>query len=209
MKLQQPPRGAGYRTNADAFLLARFAQPTVRAARVYDLGAGVGAIGLSMLHAAFVDRAVLVERDAVAVRLAEENARQNGYGNRTDVVRGDVLEVAKAHLGRASLVVCNPPYIEPGRGRAPKAGHRDAKMGSVGRFVEAARLVLGQRGKAFFVYPAAELCTFVETLRESGLEPKRMLFVHPRSAAPARVVLVQAQAGKRGGLFIEAPVHEH
>src|SRR5579871_1698704 len=72
--LFQPPRGAGYRTNVDALLLAAFAaaptpgnaalvvparagdrgvrQPPLRprsAPVAFDLGAGVGAVGLALL----------------------------------------------------------------------------------------------------------------------------------------------------------------
>jgi len=48
--LFQPPRGAGYRTNVDALLLAGFATSSKVAKVAFDLGAGVGAVGLALLR---------------------------------------------------------------------------------------------------------------------------------------------------------------
>src|SRR5262245_55763877 len=48
LTLFQPARG--YRVNIDALLLAAFAARGRRARRAIDLGAGVGAVGLSLLY---------------------------------------------------------------------------------------------------------------------------------------------------------------
>ncbi|MGH7328487.1 MAG: tRNA1(Val) (adenine(37)-N6)-methyltransferase, partial [Polyangiaceae bacterium] len=58
------------------------------------------------------------------------------------------------------------------------------------------------------VYPAPSLTTLLSTLRASGLEPKRVRLVHAKSISPARIALVEAQAGKVGGLVIEPPLVE-
>ena len=70
-------------------------------------------------------------------------------------------------------------------------------------FVDAARALLGKRGRACFVYPARELVDLVETLRRAGLEPKRMRAVRATAEGAARVVLVEAMAAKAGGLVVE------
>lgn len=202
--LDQPPRGAGYRVNADAFLLARFARPRHQVECVCDLGAGVGAIGLSLVLEGAARRALLVEVDKAAATLATTNAAKNGIERRIDVVIGDAFRVASARRGEASLVVCNPPYVAPGRGRTPAIEARArARMGSLDTFVQAARIVAGRRAKVCFVYPAQESVTLMALLRGAGLEPKRVAWVHPNPTAPARVVLVEAQAGKPGGLLVE------
>lgn len=207
--LDQPARGAGYRVNADAFLLARFARPRRSTERVCDLGAGVGAVGLTLVHEGFAAAATLIEVDRNCVALARQNATKNAIADRVLVVEGDVLEVARARRGEASLVVCNPPYIAPGRGRPPSVAARArARMGELQRFVEAARLIAGRRAKVSFVYPASELVTLVETLRRYGLEPKRLALVHPNTSSPARVALVETKAAKAGGLVIEPAIVE-
>jgi tRNA1Val (adenine37-N6)-methyltransferase len=202
--LAQPARGDGYRVNVDALLLADFARRGGRARVAFDLGAGVGAVALALLHWDAVERVTLVEVDADAATLAKANLDANGWSDRGDVLTDDVLHATRAHRGEARLVVCNPPYFPPGRGRpASGAARGRARSGEVGAFVEGARVVLARRGRACFVYPARELAALLETLRAKGLEPKRLRFVRATSTEAARVVLVEAMAAKPGGLVVE------
>lgn len=206
--LVQPARGGGYRVNVDAILLAEFAAASGRRARAaFDLGSGVGAVGLSLLHLGAAARVTMVEIDKGLAALAEVNARENGWVDAVRVVAGDVRAVAREHAGAADLVVCNPPYVPPGRGRPPSAAHARARSGDLGAFLDAARAVCGRRGRACFVYPAGESTTLLAELRARGLEPKRLRFVHAKALAPARVALVECRAGKPGGLVVEPPTH--
>jgi len=207
--LAQPARGEGYRTNVDALLLADFARARGGAKVAFDLGSGVGAVALALLHWSACDRAVLVEVDANASALARANLEANGWSARAKVIADDVARAARVHRGEAQLVVCNPPYVAPGRGRVAKVSARArARSGDLASFVVAARMLLGRRGRACFVYPAREMLTFFASLRASGLEPKRVRAVRAASTDPARVVLVEAMAAKPGGLVIEPDLVE-
>jgi tRNA1Val (adenine37-N6)-methyltransferase len=105
--------------------------------------------------------------------------------------------------------VCNPPYVAPGRGRPPaNAARARARSGERAAVVEAARILAGKRARVCFVYPAHELSTLTQALRRTGLEPKRMRAVHATKRSAARIVLVEAQPGKRGGLVVMAPLFE-
>jgi len=203
--LRQPARGRGYRVNADALILADFAGRA--RGSLFDLGAGVGAIALVMLARKLAERAVLVDSDPRACALAEKNVAENGVRGSATVVCADVLEAARARRGEAALVVCNPPYFEPGTVRVSAASSA-ARVGPLDRFVRAAREALGRRGRACFVYPASDLTRLFSTLRASGLEPKRMRLVRATASAPARVVLVEARPSKPGGLVALAPLVE-
>jgi tRNA1Val (adenine37-N6)-methyltransferase len=220
--LFQPLRGAGYRTNVDALLLAWFAASPPPASppphavapsmprpalTAYDLGAGVGAVGLALLRFGAARRVVFVEIDEQPAAMARRNLDVNGWADRGEVVRGDVREIARSRQGEANLVVCNPPYTAPGRGRVSPAEAR-ARCGDLGAFVHAARQVAGKRARVCFVYQAQELGALLKTLTEEGLHAKRMRFVHGTPDAPARVVLVEAQAGRPGGLFVMPPLVE-
>ena len=182
------------------------------------MGAGVGAIALVVIARGLAERAVLVDVDARACELARANVAKNGA--RAEVVCADVLAFARGARGRAALVVCNPPFFEPGTARVARGSgaavdgsaeggtSRMAKVGELDRFVRAAREVLGRGGRACFVYPASDSARLLATLRAVGLEPKRLRFVHATAAAPARVVLVEARAAKPGGLVALAPLVE-
>jgi tRNA1Val (adenine37-N6)-methyltransferase len=204
--LHQPAKKAGYRVNVDAFLLADFAGGPKRVRHTIDLGAGVGAIGLSLLHADRSERVTLLEIDADLVTLAARNIEDNGWAHRADIVHTDI---AKLQGTTGELVVCNPPYVEPGRGRTPSASVARAKQGPLGIFLDAARRAMGRRARACFVYPAIESTTLFLELRKRGLEPKRARFVHAKRAEPARIVLVECAAGKPGGLIVEPALCEN
>jgi tRNA1Val (adenine37-N6)-methyltransferase len=223
--LFQPLRGAGYRTNVDALLLASFAAtptavspdpntgaPTLRSVNppvttAFDLGAGVGAVGLALLRFGAAKRVVFVEIDEQPAAMARRNLDVNGWADCGEVVRGDVRDVARSRRGEASLVVCNPPYTAPGRGQV-RPSEALARVGELAGFVHAARQVAGKRARVCFVYRAQELGALLATLGDEGLHAKRMRFVHGAAEDPARVVLVEAQAGRPGGLFVLPPLVE-
>jgi len=208
LTLEQLPKGS-YRTNVDAVLLAAFASVGRSALRAFDLGAGVGPVGLLLVHHRAAEHVTLVELDPKAAGLALANCRSNGFEGCTSVEAGDVSAIARAHAGEADLVVANPPYFDPSRGRPPtSASKRAARTGSLDTFVLAARTLAGRRARIAFVYPADALVTLVATFRASGLEPKRIRFVHATRDKLARIVLVEASAAKAGGLQVLPPLIE-
>jgi tRNA1Val (adenine37-N6)-methyltransferase len=209
LTLHQPARKTGYRVNVDALLLADFARGGPRRAKhAVDLGSGVGAVGLSLLHLGVAQRVTMVEIDAALAALARQNAEENGWSARIAVRHADVLDTRRELHGSADLVVCNPPYVPPGRGRPPRGAVRGAKYGELVHFIDAARAVAGRRARVAFVYPAIELTSLFLALRSRSLEPKRLRAVHGRVEDVARVVLVEAVAGKAGGLAVEPPFIE-
>src|SRR5262245_56758698 len=112
LRLKQP-RG-GHRVGHDAILLAA-ACPARARERVVDLGAGVGAAGLTLARRVDGTKVVLVEVDAALAGLAAENARINGLGARVSSIVLDVAAPARAFaaagLGpeQAARVLMNPP----------------------------------------------------------------------------------------------------
>ena len=202
----QPAQGAGYRTNVDAILLAAFAA-TGKARVAVDLGAGVGAVGLTLLSfgaAARRDvpregrggrRALQAQPEGEPIRRARRRARRR--------FRAPLEATARTLVHTAQLVVANPPYVTPARdGRRsadrPPTGRLAGRQGSLAPFVRAAAAALGRRGRACFVYPAHALLELTALARQSGLEPKRARFVHGKADRPARVALVELARAKPG-----------
>ena len=97
----------------------------VGGARVLDLYAGSGALGIEALSRG-ADSAVFVERDARAVAAIERNLA--AVGVEATVSRQDVLRFLAGADGPFDLVFCDPPYDSasrwpPARG-APAEAHR-------------------------------------------------------------------------------------
>ncbi len=209
--LKQPREG--YRTNVDALLLAHFANGTKQARSALDLGCGVGAVGLALMHLDAAARVTFADVDAAALALAAENAARNGFDARASVLEVDVRRRWPAtHAHRFDLVVCNPPYAIAGATRLPKiASVARARVGdddTLDGFARATRQALGAASRACFVYPTRELDRLFRSIRRAGLEPKRMRLVHGTPRAEARVALVECKPARAGGLIVEPPLVE-
>ena len=108
------PRGATTRPTADQVRIALMDTlgPRLPDARVLDLFAGSGSVGLEALSRAAA-HATFVERDPCALEALEENVRTLGVESRVVVARGDVarqLERLASGGRRFEIVFLDPPY---------------------------------------------------------------------------------------------------
>jgi len=120
VRLASPRSPARIRPTSDRVREAIFSVLTSAGAlgdggAVLDLFSGTGALGLEALSRGAA-RAVLLDREPEAVRLAEENARRTGLGDRVRVLRreaGAFLRSpprAAAEWAPFDLVFLDPPY---------------------------------------------------------------------------------------------------
>ena len=113
----QPVRGRGVRPTTDRVREAWMASlgAAISDARVLDLFAGSGALGLEALSRG-AREVVFVERARGALRVLESNVEHLGAGDACTVVRGDALSwVGRLEAGAFDLALADPPY---GRGYA-------------------------------------------------------------------------------------------
>ena len=109
----RPPPDAGVRPTSDRVREALFAQLGVlEDARVLDLYAGTGALGIEALSRGAA-QATFVERSAASLAVLRDNLGRLGLGPQSRVMRGDALALVR-RLGRSAerfdLVLADPPY---------------------------------------------------------------------------------------------------
>jgi 16S rRNA (guanine966-N2)-methyltransferase len=84
--------------------------PEIPGARVLDLFAGSGALGLEALSRG-ASSATFVESSAAALRTLKRNIDALGAADRATVVRGDALRYARAlEAGAFDVALADPPY---------------------------------------------------------------------------------------------------
>jgi 16S rRNA (guanine966-N2)-methyltransferase len=119
-----PPKSQAIRPTADRLreslfnILTHAHRDPVSGARVLDLFAGTGALGIEALSrgAAF---ALFIDESAEARALIRENVAALGLGGASRIFRRDATKLGPAHpLAPFSLVFLDPPY---GRGLAAQA----------------------------------------------------------------------------------------
>ena len=109
------PRGTGTRPATDRIRETLFAilEPALPEARVLDLFAGAGTMGIEALSrgAAY---ATFVERSAAALDALRKNIASTGFADRTDVVAANVIGYLDrgAPARRYDFVFLDPPFAD-------------------------------------------------------------------------------------------------
>lgn len=208
LHLHQPRRGS-HRAGTDAVLLARLCEPPAGSV-VCDVGAGSGAVGLSLAVCTQAGRVVLVERDPILAAMAGSNASLNGLADRVEVIEADVLAPAAARHAagllpnRVDLVLTNPPYFDRNRQRsspvAGKAAAHSYEAGDLDAWLRTCVELLKPDGRIGMIHRADALPECLDALR-NRFGDIRVRPVHAFAEAPAIRILITATKGSR------APFH--
>lgn len=94
-----------------AILLARAAG---EGARVLDLCAGSGCVGLAVAANVPECRVVLADWSEEALKICKQNVRRNDLNARVTCMQVDAMEKPASTLWDFDVIVCNPPYIPSG-----------------------------------------------------------------------------------------------
>lgn len=89
-------------------------EPLPDGARVLDLCAGSGCVGLAIAAACPNTRVTLADVSEAALQVCKSNVRRCGLTARVAWLELDALEPPAPNLGKFDLIVCNPPYIRRG-----------------------------------------------------------------------------------------------
>jgi tRNA1(Val) A37 N6-methylase TrmN6 len=197
----------GYRAGIDAVLLAA-SVPAVSGARVLDLGAGAGTIGLCVAARLPGVEVVLLEREPLLVQLAQRNIERNGFSRRVRVVEAD-LEGPADTLGVAAdsfdYVLANPPYQTEGDGRASpdalKARAHAMPAGGLDRWVRVMARLAKPEGTAAIVHRADALGDILAAFK-GRFGSIAVLPLYPREGEAAVRVIVSGVKGSRAPLSI-------
>lgn len=211
LTLLQPRHG--YRFSVDSLLLQHFVG-VPPFGRIVDLGSGVGVIGLALARRDPRAQVILVELVPRVAELAVRNIEANQLGERARVAMVDVGDAAamRRALPGASCdwAVSSPPFFSLARGptvpHAEEAVARHDLRLTLEALCREMRRLLKPGGRAAVVYPADRLPELLAALLLEKLCPRRLRLVHPRPAAPAQRVLIEAIKGGRSTMTIAPPL---
>lgn len=212
LRLFQPDRGA-HRAGSDAVLLARLFDPEP-GARLCDLGAGSGAVGLAYgLGGAQV---TLVEREPEMAALARRNAALNRVD--ATIVETDLLASATARRAAGlraesqDVVVTNPPFFEGGNSsshrpspNALRAAAHSFGAGDLDAWLRTCAWLLRPGGQLGLIHRADALpaCLMALDRRFGGVTVRP---VHARPGRPAIRVLIRGRKGSRAPFALLPPL---
>ncbi|MBC2166284.1 tRNA1(Val) (adenine(37)-N6)-methyltransferase [Listeria booriae] len=195
----------------DAVLLARFAYIPYQKGPIIDLCSGNGIIPL-LISSRTKAPIIGVE---IQERLADMACRSVAYNNLTaqiEILQYDLRDVVPV-LGREknSFVMCNPPYFALDT-TAIKNENEHLRIArhevycTLRDCIQVSAKLLKQGGKASFVHRPERLLEIIDIMREYGLEPKRIQFVHPRVEREANTILIEGVKGGKPGIKYLPPI---
>ena len=208
LRLIQKP--GTFRFGTDSVLLADFAAPR-KGEHIADLGCGNGAIALLLAGHRADARIEAVELQPELADMAARSVALNGLEDRVRVHCAD-MRGAWREIGResCSLVVCNPPYGEPGGGlERADAAERVARIEgdlSPADVAASAAALLKYGGRFCAVFPARRAFELMTAMEGSGLAPKRVRSVHARASRAPRLMLIEGVKGGGSGLHWLPPL---
>ncbi len=189
----------------DSVLLARFAH-LVHGAKVLELGCGTAAVSLLLLArgAAHVTGLDINPR---VLDLARRSAELNELTEQTLFIEGDAAAYRELLPPESfDLAVANPPYRKAGRQRQIGAAACHEVRGNLADFIAAAAWAVRFRGRFALCQLPERLLETLELLREQGLMPKRLRFLHSDVKKPAWLFLLEAVKGGSMGLEVLPPL---
>jgi tRNA1Val (adenine37-N6)-methyltransferase len=201
--------GKGLRFSRDSVLLAEFA-PLAMTGSACDLGAGSGVVALEALakgRLRGLERLWLLELDRSYEPILQENVRMlEGIMDKPPEVRLVFSDWSGAGPddfgGPVNYVTSNPPYTEPGSGRAPRdprrASARHGSLGSLGSLAACASRILLPGGIFTLCLPRRRLPELWALADGLGLEKSLLSFPEASPRAPALVKLVKGRGQGKG-----------
>jgi tRNA1(Val) A37 N6-methylase TrmN6 len=205
----------GYRFSVDALLLADFVN-LKKVVKIGDLGAGSGIVGILLAKKYPDARVTLFEIQDSLAKLAEKNVALNNLKDRVMVMKADIkglrlFDSSFAVPHSFDLLVSNPPFrrLKSGRiseGEEKAIARHEIKLG-LHDLINAASSLLKAKGRLCVIYHPSRLMELFDILKKKRLEAKRLRFVHSNMSSEAKMILLEAVQGGRGGIKVDRPLY--
>ncbi len=192
-----------YRFTSDSVLLSRFVKGK-KGDVVADFCSGSGIVGMHFFalnpHIATV---TLFEMQEELFRLSEKSIALNSLQN-FKAVHCKVQEIGREFDEYFSLILCNPPYETGGFEKEDykKAICRKEITVTLREIVASAAKKLRFGGRLALVHRADRLAEVLYTMKEFGIEPKRLQLVRGRALSKPYLILAEGKKGGKCGIDI-------
>ena len=182
VKMIQPLNGP--RVNMDTILLSAWVKIRSGMLEILEAGCATGAISLIIAQRYRNVNVTGVDIQPELVKIANLNAENNNLSDRVRFIAGDIRDKNLLPSGKFDAVVMNPPYSSLMAGReSPDDSRTKARLEiscTPDDVAEFSRRVLKSRGRLFTVFTSLRLDSFLSSMRDHRMIPKRLRPVYPK-----------------------------
>jgi len=189
--------------STDSIALAGFVK-LPKNAKVLDLGAGCGTLGLFLCANHPGCSVTGIELDENAHQAALANIESNRLNLRLTSICADLCSIPSLFApGSFECCVSNPPYFSSGPKSSTVPLARQECACSMEDLFNSAAWALKYGGDFFLVHRPERLAELFSCACVHGLEPKKLCLIRHRQGDPVSLVLVQCRKGGKPGLIWE------
>ena len=188
--------------STDSMVLSHFVK-LPKQAKVLDLGAGCGTLGLLLCACDFGCHVTGIELTETAHAAAQENIHQNLLDARMESICADLRTLPTQFNGRFDICVSNPPYFSGGPASQTLPTARREDCCTAADLFNSAGKALKYGGDFYLVHRPERLAELIARGAEVGLEAKRLRFLRHREDQAFSLILLQFRKGGKAGLIID------
>ena len=190
----------------DAVLLSSFCRVKEKT-KACELGTGCGIISVLWCKNGCRD-VTAVEIQKKACEQLEKTVALNGLEEQLTLLHGDLRQLRGVlPMGSFELVCMNPPYKPVGTGieSASEADRiaRHETVCNIDDVTAAAAYLLKYGGRLCLCHRPERLCDVIVSMRNAGIEPKRLRFVVQQEGKKPWLFLIEGRLGSGRGITVE------
>jgi len=195
-----------HKFGTDAILLADFARAKPKSVAC-DLGTGCGIIPFVWHSRGLCNKIYGVEIQQEAAEMAQRSVVINKSEDKINILHRNLKELkGKIPFGSVDVVTCNPPYKAPGAGIESKSESdriaRFETLCTVDDICISARNLLKSGGTLCMCMRPERLTDLLCSMRNVGLEPKRLRMITQRKGCSPWLFLVEGQKDANPNIVI-------
>jgi tRNA1Val (adenine37-N6)-methyltransferase len=202
----------GFRFGEDSVLLANFVAESFKKTKdakrnIIDLGCNCGSISLLLSQKLAAASITGVEITKAAYDAFLRNIELNNLKSSLSALNknwNDLKSIYKP--GKFDCVVSNPPYKifdgDKDKEITDKRIAREELFSSLSQLLDITSYLLRPRGTVFMIYRTDRLIDLVSGLRNAGIEPRSLRFVHPFIDRAPTAFIISGQKGVNPGGFV-------
>jgi len=201
MFLYQPTLGYCY--NSDSIFLYDFISAFKPKGKLLDVGCGVGIISL-LLSRDFDIETSIIDKQENMLNYAKHNYVLNGLISQSYL--GDFTTFKTEE--KFDYIISNPPFYDSNVIQSEDTHLNIARYAHhlpIGDFIAKVKKLLKPRGYLIFCYDAKQVDILLYILREKGINPEKIQFVHSKLDRNSKLAMIAARAGSKSMMQVLPP----